>query len=83
MSVCMAVKICIGGRLYRHSMWYVVHVCSGIAPGPWYVQHGRYHTTYQVPYLGLARIVHIHRISGDFPTINIVYTPYTYGSGQP
>jgi len=34
-------------------------------------------------YLGLARTVYIHRIFGDFPAKNTVYTPYIYGSGQP
>jgi hypothetical protein len=33
--------------------------------------------------LGLAIIVYIHRIFGDFPAKNTVYTPYMYGSGQP
>jgi len=31
----------------------------------------------------LARTVYIHRIFGDFPAKNTVYTPYIYGSGQP
>ena len=37
--------------------------------------------------LGLARTVCIYtvydRTLGDFPAKNTVYTPYTYGSGQP
>ena len=34
-------------------------------------------------YVGLARTVYIHRIFGDFPAKNTVYTPYIYGYGQP
>jgi len=33
-------------------------------------------------YVGLARTVYIHRIFGDFPAKNTVYTPHIYGSGQ-
>ena len=33
--------------------------------------------------IGLAKAIYIHRIFGDFPAKNTVYTPYIYGSGQP
>ena len=33
-------------------------------------------------FLGLAKTVYMHRIFGEFPAKNAVYTPYIYGSGQ-
>jgi hypothetical protein len=33
--------------------------------------------------VGLARTVYIHRINGDFPAKNTVYTPCNFFSGQP